>query len=68
MFVLGDGTRLFSSVHTIIHIAPSVRLSTTLPGTPIFDRFNCPTDMTVDRTDNVVVVDYCNHVIRSVTK
>jgi hypothetical protein len=79
IFVLGDGTRLFSSGHTILQLTPSGRLST-IAGDPqdaevalkdgqgIFARFNCPDGLTVDRAGNVVVADFCNHAIRSVAK
>jgi sugar lactone lactonase YvrE len=82
MFVLGDGTRLFSSSsHTILQLTPSGRLST-IAGNPededgevvckdgqgIFARFNGPEGLTVDRAGNVVVADYGNHAIRSVSK
>ena len=80
MFVLGDGTRFFSSVHTIILLTPPGRRAT-IVGDPqeedgalkddqdgIFDRFNRPEDLTVYRAGNVVVVDHHNHVIHSVTK
>ena len=65
MFVLGDGTRLFSSGETILQFTPSVRFST-VDGEPqddegalkdgqgIFARFNCPDGLTVDRAGNVV--------------
>jgi hypothetical protein len=80
MFVLGDGTRLFSSSNdTILQLTPSGRLST-IAGDPqdeegafkdgqgIFVCFICPAGMTVDRAGNVVVADRLNHVIRSVVK
>ena len=80
IFVLGDGTRLFSSGPTILQLAPSGRLAT-IAGDPqdeegvvvkdgqgIFARFNCPARLTVDRAGNVVVADRDNHAIRSVTK
>ena len=76
MFVLGDGTRLFSSGNTIIQLAPSVRLSTIAGneqgalkhGQGIFARFNRPDGMTVNRAGNVVVADYDNHAVHEVTK
>ncbi len=72
--MLGDGTRLFSSAHTIILFAPPDRLAT-ITGDPqeedgalkddqvIFDRFNSnhPEDLTVYRVGNVVVVDSDDH-------
>ena len=73
IFVLADGTRLFSSGHTILQLPPSGRLAT-IAGDPqeeegalkdgqgIFARFNCPEGLTVDRADNVVVADWENHV------
>jgi hypothetical protein len=79
MFVLGDGTHLFSSDHTILQLAPSGRLST-IAGKPlkeqgalkdgqgIFARFNCLAGLTVDRAGKVVVADWNNHAIRSVAK
>ena len=78
MFVLGDGTRLFSSGNTILQLTPSGRLAT-IAGNPeedgalkddqgIFARFNGPNRLTVDRAGNVVVADYGNHAIRSVAK
>ena len=79
MFVLADGTRLFSSAHTIIQLAPSGWLST-IAGDPqeeegalkdgqgIFARFNGTNGLTVDRAGNAVVADWHNHAIRSVTK
>ena len=78
MFVLGDGTRLFSSGNTILQLAPSGRLAT-IAGNPeedgalkdgqgIFARFNWPACLTVDRAGNVVVADYGNHAIRAVSK
>jgi DNA-binding beta-propeller fold protein YncE len=79
MFVLGDGTRLFSSGHTILLLTPSGRLAT-IAGNPleeevalkdgqgIFARFNGPEGLTVDRAGNVVVADWGNHAIRSVAK
>jgi hypothetical protein len=79
MFVLGDGTRLFSSGNTILQLPPSGRLAT-IAGDPqdeegafkdgqgIFARFNAPNRLTVDRAGNVVVADRHNHAIRSVTK
>jgi DNA-binding beta-propeller fold protein YncE len=77
IFVLGDGTRVFSSGQTIIQLAPSGRLSTIAgnrgsgkhrDGEGISARFNDPFDLTVDRAGNVVVADWHNHAIRSVTK
>ena len=65
IFVLTDGTRLFTSGHTIIQLVPSDRMST-ITGNPL--EVNTTDDLTVDRTDNVVVADFGNHVIRSVTK
>ena len=70
MFVLCDGTRLFSSADTILQLTPSVRLST-IAGNPedeggdvvckdgqgISARFNGTACLTVDRSGNVVVVD-----------
>ena len=80
MFVLGDGTRLFSSSNdTILQLTPSGRLST-IAGNPleeegalkdgqgIFARFNGPGGLTVDRAGNVVVADCGNNAIRAVTK
>jgi sugar lactone lactonase YvrE len=75
MFVLGDGTRLFTSGHTILQLTPSGRLSTIAgneqralkDGQGIFARFNGPHGLTVDRAGNVVVAD-CGDAIRSVTK
>jgi sugar lactone lactonase YvrE len=79
IFVLADGTRLFSSGNTILHLSPSDRL-TTVAGDPqeeegalkdgqgIFARFNTTYGLTVDRAGNVVVADFHNHAIRSVTK
>ena len=78
MFVLGDGTRLFSP--TIILLAPPGRLTNMTYRGPqeedgplkdvqgIFARFNHSEDLTVDRAGNVVVVDHHNHTNRSVTK
>ena len=37
-------------------------------GQGIFDPFNAPEGLTVDRAGNVVVADWCNHAIRSVAK
>jgi streptogramin lyase len=65
IFVLADGTRLFSSGNTILHLSPSGRL-TSFAGNPekegalkdgrgIFARFNGPEGLTVDRDGNVVV-------------
>ena len=79
MFVLVEDTRLFSSAHTIILLAPPGRF-VTIAGDPqeedgalkdgqgIFARFNHPEDLTVDKSGNVVVVDHHHHVIRLVTK
>ena len=79
IFVLGDGTRLFSTGDTILQLTPSDRLST-IPGNPLeeegafedgqgsFARFNAPYGLTVDTTGNVVVADCDNHDIRSVAK
>jgi hypothetical protein len=78
MFVLGDGTRLFSSGNTILQLPPSGRLAT-IAGNPeedgalkdgqgIFARFNAPNRLTVDRAGNVVVADCDNHAFRAVTK
>jgi hypothetical protein len=79
IFVLGDGTRLFSSAHdTILQLPPSGRLAT-IAGNPeeagalkdgqgIFARFNGPNRLTVDRAGNVVVADVDNHAIRAVAK
>jgi hypothetical protein len=77
MFLLADGTRLFSSGHTIVQFSPSDSLATIVgypqegtlkDGQGIFARFNCPDGLTVDRAGNVVFADYHNHAIRSVTK
>jgi DNA-binding beta-propeller fold protein YncE len=77
MFVLGDGTRLFSSGHTILQLPPSGRLATIAgnigrgkhkDGQGIFARFNGIDGLTVDRAGNVVVADFNNHAIRAVAK
>jgi hypothetical protein len=77
MFVLGDGTRLFSSGHKIIQLPPSDRLATITgnkgngkhkDGEGISARFNAPECLTVDRAGKVVVADCGNHAIRAVTK
>ena len=78
IFVLADGTRLFSSGKTILQLPPSGRLAT-IAGNPeeegalkdgqgIFARFNGPNRLTVDRAGNVVVADCYNHAIRAVAK
>jgi DNA-binding beta-propeller fold protein YncE len=78
-FVLGDGTRLFSSGNTILQLTPSGRLATIArdpqdeegalkDGGSIFACFNCPQGLTVDRAGNVVVADWGNDAIRSVAK
>jgi sugar lactone lactonase YvrE len=80
IFVLGDGTRLFSSSsNMILQLPPSGRLAT-IAGDPqeeegalkdgkgISARFNGPCRLTVDRAGNVVVPDYHNNAIRSVAK
>ena len=79
IFVLADGTRLFStSKRTILQLAPSGRLATIAgnkdeieelkDGEGISARFNYPLGLTVDRAGNVVVVDYESNTIRKVTK
>ena len=73
IFVLGDGTRLFSSGETILQLTPSGRLSTIAgneqrtwkDGQGIFARFSCPDGLTVDRAGNVVVADRSNDAICS---
>jgi len=58
MFVLRDGTHLFSSGHTILQLSSCGRLvtiaekdeGTLKDGQVIFTRFNAPVAMTVDRT------------------
>lgn len=74
-----NDTLLFSSDKTILHLTSSGRFST-IPGDPqhedgalkdgqdIFTRFKYPGRLMVDRTGNVVVVDYDNDVIHSVAK
>ena len=79
MFVLGDGTRLFSSRHTILQLTSSDRLSTIVgdpqeevvtlkDGQGIFARFNTPDCLKVDRSGNVMTVDCDKHTIHSVGK
>jgi DNA-binding beta-propeller fold protein YncE len=79
IFVLPDGTRLFSSANnTVLQLAPSGRLSTIAgsnqkkrelkDGEGTSARFNDPKGLTVDRAGNVVVVDRNNDVIRLITK
>ena len=79
IFVLADGTRLFSSAHqTILQVAPSDRQVTLAgnkdevgelkDGEGISTRFKCPTGLTVDRAGNVIVVDYGINTICKVTK
>jgi hypothetical protein len=79
MFVLADGTRLFSSLkRTILQLPPSGRLSTLAgnrgergelkDGADTLARFQHPIGLTVDRAGNVVVADYMSHAIRKVTK
>jgi sugar lactone lactonase YvrE len=79
IFVLADGTRLFStSKSTILQLAPSGRLATIAgnkdeveelkDGEGISARFNYPLGLTVDRAGNVVVVDFKSNTIRKVTK
>jgi hypothetical protein len=79
IFVLADGTRLFSSSErTILQLAPSGRLATIAgnkgevgglkDGEDISARFKHPTGLTVDRAGSVVVADYLSHAIRKVTK
>jgi sugar lactone lactonase YvrE len=79
IFVLADGTRLFSSLmKTILLLLPSGRLTTLAgnkgevgelkDGEGISACFKCPLGLTVDRAGNVVVADYGSHVIRKVTK
>ena len=78
IFVLADGTRLFSSGNNILQLPPSGRLAT-IAGNPeeegalkdgqgIFARFNGTDGLTVDRAGNVVVADGDNHAIRAVAK
>jgi len=78
VFVLPDGTRLFSTrEHTILQLAASGQLSTIagvekssgmLHGKGPLARFNTPSGLTLDRAGRVVVVDKSNHTIRAVTK
>jgi sugar lactone lactonase YvrE len=78
IFVLGDGTRLFSLGNTILQLPPSGRLATIAgnkdeegkikDGEGISARFKTPNLLTVDRAGNLVVADYHNHAIRSVAK
>jgi hypothetical protein len=79
MFVLADGTRLFSSLkRTILQLPPSGRLSTLAgnrgergelkDGADTLARFQHPIVLAVDRAGNVVVADYMSHAICKVTK
>ena len=79
IFVLSDGTRLVSSSeNTILQIPPSGRLSTIAgnrgkggelrDGADTLARFKHPIGLTVDRAGNVVVADYSNHALRTVTR
>jgi sugar lactone lactonase YvrE len=79
--VLADGNRLVasSSKSTIfLQLPPSGRLATLAgnkdeggqlkDGDGISARFKCPFGLTVDRAGNVVVVDYMNNALRTVTR
>jgi hypothetical protein len=79
IFVLTDGTRLFSSwMKTILLLLPSGWLATLVgnigeigelkDGEGISARFKYPPDLTVDRDGNVVVTDRFSHAIRKVSK
>jgi hypothetical protein len=76
IFVLADGTRLFSTKNTIMQVDTWGRLATIAgneggelkDGRGISARLNKPAGLTVDRAGNVVVVDEDNNAIRSVTK
>ena len=80
IFVLADGNRLVASAskNTIFQLPPSGRLATLAgnkgelgelkDGDGIFARFKTPYGLTVDRAGNVVVADYSNHALRTVTR
>ncbi len=79
IFVLTDGTRLFSSwMKTILLLLPSGWLVTLVgnigeigelkDGERISVRFKYPVDLTVDRDGNVVVADRFSHAIHKVSK
>ena len=80
IFVLADGTRIVSSVNlnTILLLQPSGRLATIAgnkdedgelkDGEGTSARFKNPAGLTVDGAGNVVVADWSNNAIRSVTR
>jgi len=80
IFVLADGNRLVASAskNTIFQLPPSGRLATLAgnkdeggelkDGEGISARFNGPYGLTVDRAGNVVVADFDNHALRTVTR
>jgi sugar lactone lactonase YvrE len=79
MFVMADGTRLFSTdQHTLQLLTPAGWL-TNIAGSNDDDqkfvdgqrpaaRFNGPASMTVDAAGHIVVVDYGNNALRRVSK
>jgi hypothetical protein len=80
IFVLADGIRLVSSSSkkTIFQLPPSGRLATLAgnkdeggelkDGEGISARFKSPYGLTVDRAGNVVVADFSNNAVRTVTR
>jgi sugar lactone lactonase YvrE len=80
IFVLADGNRLVasSSKKTIFQLPPSGRLATLAgnkdelgnlkDGDGISARFKVPFGLTVDRAGNVVVADFSNNALRTVTR
>jgi hypothetical protein len=79
MFVMADGTRLFSTdQHTLQLLTPAGWLTniagsndddqTFVDGQRPAARFNGPASMTVDAAGHIVVVDYGNNALRRVSK
>jgi hypothetical protein len=79
LFVMADGTRLFSTdQHTLQLLTPAGWLTniagsndddqTFVDGQGPAARFNGPASMTVDAAGHIVVVDYGNNALRRVSK